>query len=178
MCEKIPLNTDLLRWLKRNMSGDKNHKDLHQATQMWGGLLLGFFFCLRISEILALAGDDVKIPREPSGATISILIRGPRNGQEKLGTTRALRENSTDLCPLRAVQDSLQHRNAVRCSPKWPPPSFRARLTETMKWAAISNNIPTEVVSTHSLRAGGGLRPSSPQGWIGSPYRDSADGEV
>ena len=35
------------------------------------------------------------------------------------------------------------------------PSTFRAKLVEAMKWAATRNNIPSAVVNTHSLRAGG-----------------------
>ena len=35
------------------------------------------------------------------------------------------------------------------------PKSFRPTLVQTMKWAAAANDIPTAVVNTHSLRAGG-----------------------
>ena len=88
--------------------------------------------------------------------TLSILIRGSKNDQEKLGVTRVIRANQSDLCPVQEAFAFLTHRQSVAGSSKWPPSVFRGRLTDAIKWAAIANNIPTDVVSTHSLRAGGG----------------------
>ena len=43
----------------------------------------------------------------------------------------------------------------ARGTPRTHTPSFRAKLVQVMKWDAVSNNIPTDVVNTPSLRAGG-----------------------
>ena len=155
-CKKIPFNTDLLRWLKTNIPVHDTVSENISVLQCWAGLLLGFFFCLRISEILGLTENDIKFDEHDGAKTVSILIRGSKNDQEKLGVTRVLRATGEELCPVMAAYNYSTKRNSCnQTSPHWFNPNFRCKLTHIMKWAATSNNIPSDVVSTHSLRAGG-----------------------
>ena len=116
---------------------------------------------------MARPEDDIKILRGPDGVTMSILIRGSKNDHEKLGAARVLRANDSDMCPVRAAIAFMEHRQSVKDSSEWFPSAFRGRIADATKWDAVAKNISTDVVSTHSLRAGG-IRPSSPQGWTGS----------
>ena len=113
-----------------------------------------FFFCLRISEILALSRNDILLVPDFDGLVLSILIRSSKTDQEKNGATRMLRATGSDLCPVQATQRFLTLLPANSGDASLFPKVFRARLAETMKWAATRNNIPSAVVNTHSLRAG------------------------
>ena len=73
--QKIPFNADLLRWLKANIPVHATVSGNIAVLQLWAGLLLGFFFCLRISEILALTDDDIKFNEDNGVVAVSILIR-------------------------------------------------------------------------------------------------------
>ena len=67
-----------------------------------------------------------------------------------------LRANGSSLCPVFAIRTYRSFFDHFGESPNTLfPASFRARLVQIMKWAAVSNNIPAAVVNTHSLRAGG-----------------------
>ena len=126
------------------------------VAQLWCGLLVAFFACLRISDLLALTNDDDKVTTEESGVVFSILIRGSKTDQEKCGVTRALRANHTTLCPVKAMQSFLSLRiSAGVATCTLFPSSFRAKLVQVMKWAALENGVPGEVANTHPLRAGG-----------------------
>ena len=66
-----------------------------------------------------------------------------------------LRISSSNLCPVAAMESframTLAPDDHVHMFPK----SARATLVQIMKWAAGANDIPADVVNTHSLRAGG-----------------------
>ena len=155
-CKKVPFNTDLLRWIYRELNLSKAVKDVN-LMRLWAGILCAFFYCLRISELLALTWRDIKfVDDSPNTTVLSILIRSSKTDQEKMGVTRMLRANGTSLCPVWAMlkYSSLCDHSDNSNKPLFPS-AFRARLVEVMKWAAVANNIPSAVVNTHSLRAGG-----------------------
>ena len=124
-CKKTPpFNTDLLRWLKRHIPALPSIPDNYKVALLWVEILLGFFFCLRISEILALTEDDVKILHETAGMTLSILIRESGNDQENRGVTRVLSSNKTARRPPQSAFCFTQHRTSSGNNRNWPPPSF------------------------------------------------------
>ena len=57
------------------------------------------------------------------------------------------------------------------------PPSFRAKITQSMKWDALAHNVPSDVINTHSLRAGAPQRCSYPVS-TGSRYIDEGGGKA
>ena len=81
-CKKVPLITDLSRWLRRKLQ--VGHPDVTgRALQLWAGLLVAFFFCLRIPELLALSLRDIASIEEDAGRVLSILIRPSKTDQGK-----------------------------------------------------------------------------------------------
>ena len=82
-CKKVPFNTDLLRWLRPHLEvGGAGGPSLH-IMSVWTGMLLGFFFFLRISELLSLAPNDIKFREDSDGLILSVLIRSSKTDQEK-----------------------------------------------------------------------------------------------
>ena len=155
-CKKVPFITDLLRWIYKELSLHRAVKDVN-PMRLRAGILCAFFYCLRISELLALAWRDIKFADDaPNTTALSILIRSSKTDQEKMGVARMLRANGTSLCPVWATPkySSLCDHSATSTKPL-SPSTFRSRLVEVMNRAAVSNNIPSAVVNTHSLRAGG-----------------------
>ena len=106
-CKKVPFNTDLLRWLFKQLVSDTPNSDRLPAAQLWCGLLIAFFFALRVSELLALAVGDIELTKEDLYSVLSVLTRGSKTDQEKRGAPRARRENATNLCPAKAASDYL-----------------------------------------------------------------------
>ena len=60
-CNKVPFNTDLLRWAHRNLSVGNPTQDRLVIAQIWCGMLVAFYYCLRISELLALTAEDIRV---------------------------------------------------------------------------------------------------------------------
>ena len=102
-CKKVPFNTDLLRWIHSALQvAELQGQSLH-ISSIWAGLLVAFFFCLRVSELLNLTPRDVRFIDEPGGMALSIIIRPSKTDQEKRGATRSLRMNPSVLCPATAL---------------------------------------------------------------------------
>ena len=155
VCKKIPFTTDLIRWVGNQLHTESTLGNQIAIDQLWRGVNVAFFFCLRISELLALTHTDIHTNQDGAIPTLSIIIRGSETDQEHAGATRTLRANTTDICPVYATIRYLT--SLVVCGPsrKIFPPSFRTRLTQCVKWAALAHRIPVQVINTHSLRAGG-----------------------
>ena len=88
---------------------------------------------------------------------LSILIRPSKTDQEKKGVTRSLMANTAELCPVQAL-DMLRkwyHPSKHPGNTPFFPTGIRAKLVHAMKWASAADGIPSAVVNTHSLRAGG-----------------------
>ena len=134
---------------------DEHINPTKPTRQLWCGLTVAMFFCLRISELLALTLHDIKICDTAPDTTLSIVIRSSKTDQEHLGVTRTLRMNHTDCCPAKAMIEYLKCFNDTDTQQHLFPPRFRFRLTQSMKWAASAHNVPIDVINTHSLRAGG-----------------------
>ena len=118
---------------------------------------ISFFFCLRISELLVLSSNDVSFVDEPSGLVLSILIRSSKTDQVRMGVTRTLHTNPSDMCPVKSLYNFLEWKkvNHPSAPTAFFGENFRARLVYATKWAALANGVPTSVVNTHSMRAGG-----------------------
>ena len=167
--KKVPLNADLIRRIRKNLNfKELQSQPLHIAL-IWAGLLLAFFFRLRISELLNLTPRDIKFTDDDQGAILSIPIRSSKNDQERKGETRSLRANPTELCPAQAL-DMLR---------KWYRPSKHPSNTPSSRldfglnsYTLRSGPVPlTEYrpllpTRTHSALAE--QQPCSQQGWIGS----------
>ena len=82
-CKKIPFNTDLLRWIHSELNLTQTLHSSLPLARLWAGILCAFFFCLRISELLALTTQDIKFVDTPEGKVLSIIIRSSKTDQEK-----------------------------------------------------------------------------------------------
>ena len=154
-CKKVPFNTDLLKRIHTELSVNKQAKKDKDIAQFWAGLLAAFFFCLRISELLAIQYRDVKFTRDHGGWITSILIGESKTDQEKAGVTRMLRNTGMQLFPVTAMRILLNDPTLSKSETCIPPSSFRSKLVHATQWSAGESGIPISVVNTHSLRAGG-----------------------
>ena len=59
--KKIPFAAALLRWLFSQMRHESTRSGNYAIEQLWCGVNVAFFFCLRISELIALTVGDVKV---------------------------------------------------------------------------------------------------------------------
>ena len=103
-CKKVPFDMDLLRWVRSKFELDRSLRAPYNVIQLWSRPLVAFFFCLRISELLALTTEDIILVQIPDGWALSILIRSSKADQEKLGVTRTLLANPTSFCSVYAIQ--------------------------------------------------------------------------
>ena len=62
-CKKAPFNTDLLRWLHPQLVIGTTQSNCAPLNQLWCGLLVACFFCLGISELLALTSGISRLRR-------------------------------------------------------------------------------------------------------------------
>ena len=82
-CKKVPFNADLLRWVRTELDISGSGAKSLNTVRLWAVMLLAFFFCLRISELLALTWADVRLIPDPEGMVLSIIIRSSKTDQEK-----------------------------------------------------------------------------------------------
>ena len=130
-------------------------KDEYKVTHLWGGLLVAFFFCLRISELMAYMPTISRLGCRTE-TCLSIAIRRSQTDQAKRGVTRTLSQNTTELWHVEEMKELLRGR-AIQTSTTalFPPTSFRAKLAQAMKGAVVSNRVPVEAANTQFLRDGG-----------------------
>ena len=102
-CKKLPFTTDMIRRVRKQFLVDMPEEAPRRLAQVWCGLLIAFFYCLRISELQALTVDDVAIAHNEKGSMLSVSIRGSETDQEQVGVTRTPRENNTDVFPAKAM---------------------------------------------------------------------------
>ena len=96
----------------------------------------------------------MKLSSDEKGVLLSIVIRGSKTDKEKAGVLRTLRENNSELCPVKAMQALMIARQTERItSPVFPPGVFRDKLVQCMQWAASVHSVQPEVINTHTLVA-------------------------
>ena len=71
VAEKAPFTAELLSWIKDNFTGVNSISD----SQLWSALMIGFFYCLRISEIENLRENDLVSQSTDEGRALTIRIR-------------------------------------------------------------------------------------------------------
>ena len=76
--KKAPVTVELLLRIHANFIDSNCVSDL----QLWAALMIGFFFCLRISEIQDLGENDLVFQSNPEGNALTIRIRKSKTDQE------------------------------------------------------------------------------------------------
>ena len=155
-CKKLPMTTEMIIWIGHQLEVFDDANKQFKTHQLWCGIVIAFFFCLRISELLALTTTDVVVEMNEGVKHITLLIRGSKTDQEKNGVVRTLRENKSSLCPVKATERFLALRESqADTNPKLFTQNCRERITQSLKWAASNHGVTSEVINTHSLRSGG-----------------------
>ena len=89
------------------------------------------------------------------GADLTVRIRKSNTDQESQGALRSLLPTGSFLCPTTASISWFRLRGWGSESGRFVFPKMRPVLYGVLKFDALSNNVPVESISTHSLRAGG-----------------------
>ena len=97
--QKHPVNPELLRWCKRNMTAGQKNPDISQLDT-WGGMLMGFRFSLGISEIGNLHESDIWFETVEGHTCVTIAIRSGKTDHHQHGANRTLRETGCDPHPV------------------------------------------------------------------------------
>ena len=98
--KKVPPDADFLRLIWRNLNvAELQSHPIHIAL-IWAGLLLAFFFCLRISELLNPTPRDIKFTDDDQGMS----------SQFSFGPLRLIKKRKAQRAP-----SGLTPPNCARC---------------------------------------------------------------
>ena len=112
-------------------------------------------------------------------ACITVVIRGSKNDQEKMGVRRTLAATACDMCPVQSIADWLGLKS-------WHPhsdedvfiKSVSDRINRILKEIDADNGIDASRISTRSMRGGcattlyaAGVGPIDIQRWVAGEDR-------
>jgi integrase len=165
--KKIPVTIGMLNWLADNLhlGQDGTPRD-HDEVRVWIAIVLGYFFLLRVSELLELRQEDVQARRGDEWCTdwqradsVTVLIRGSKTDQYNLGCLRSQHRVGGTLCPVGVMKmwGSLAHGDEPIFDAQGPHAKRdgRTRIQNWLRVAAAAVGLPAHRVGTHSLRIGG-----------------------
>ncbi len=157
----------MLEWLAANLRlGQFGATPDADETRVWVAIVLGYFFLLRVSELLELRQEDVQARRGEEWCSdwaladsATVLIRGSKTDQFNLGCLRSQHRVGGTLCPVGAMK--LWARVAHGDEPIFDAKGLhakrdgRTRIQNWLRTAATAVGLPPGRVGTHSLRIGG-----------------------
>jgi integrase len=165
--KKIPTTSAMLEWLGKHMKlGQNGGPRVPGEIRIWTAIVIGYFFLLRVSELLEVRFEDIQPRRgdawcgEWSRAdSATVLIRGSKTDQFNLGCIRTQHRVGGTLCPvgvmkmwssLNPTDETILGLNGVHAKREG-----RHVIQAWLKAAATAVGLPAERVGTHSLRIGG-----------------------
>ena len=107
--KKIPGTVELSTWISSHFIDSQSLPD----NQLWAALMVGFFFCMRVSEIENLRENDLVFQNTDDGMALAIRIRKSKTDQEYHGALRPLLPTGAVMCPSAAVINWLRMRGGV-----------------------------------------------------------------
>ena len=99
--------------------------------------------------------NDSVFQNTDDGIALAIRIRKSKTDQGSLGVLRSLLPTGALLRPSTAVINWMRLRGWDIESDGFLFKNMRLRIAGILKFAALSNDVPVEGISTHSLRSGG-----------------------
>jgi hypothetical protein len=165
--KKIPSTSSMLEWLGSNLKlGQFGSPQVPGEMRVWTAIVLGFFFLLRVSELLEVRFEDVQPRRGEEWCAdwaradaATILIRGSKTDQFNLGCLRTQHRVGGVLCPVGVMRlwASLSPADETVLNLQGPHAHRDGRLAiqAWLKAAATATGLPAARVGTHSLRIGG-----------------------
>ena len=97
---KLPFNVDLLKWTHDQLN---KHPQVSANAEVWGAMVLSFFFCMRTSEMRNLRHCDIILGEKGGEAVITIFFQKSKTDQTAIGRFRSLCKTHSFLCPIAAV---------------------------------------------------------------------------
>ena len=169
---KLPTTPGMLKWIRTQLHLESCAND----AVLWAGLMLAFFFLMRVGEY-AFSGqwDMKKVPTpadlkgQAAGQPVTdyrladeILLRSKSSkaDQEGAGATRNHYRTNERLCPVEAVellQRHLGHRMARELHElllRWEDnsPLARDHIQAILERGAVAVDLPPDRFRSHSLR--------------------------
>ena len=120
-------------------------------------ILIGFFYCLRISELERLTWGKLEIGDDIDGdTTLTLSLVSSKTDQFDDGATKVLKTLQSDLCPIRMLS-RWKTMIASRINPKALVfgPHLRTRLAATLRLAGVECNVDGSRLGAHPMRSGG-----------------------
>ena len=174
---KLPLTIEMLGYLRINIHRSKSRVSFEIV---WAGILLGFSFLLRASELMQLCVKDLTLESDQIGDFVSVFIKGSKTDVKNQGVFRSLYRSNTRLCIVHSMELflSVQKQNGLVLSDLLFPHNFLYSLRTTIKWLAACCGLNIERFSVHSMRSGGGQPPCPQTECQSTTFAVSADGRV
>ena len=150
---KLPLPSVIIEWIYENVGVGSSTATVQKV---WNGLVVGFCFLLRGSEMARIRRNDVKLGKDKKVEYLAIFIASSKTDQREVGVSRSLYQSDSVLRPAKNMQKWYEQSNL---EPDSDTPLFGhatlEKLRIAIKWAAMANNLPTDRFPLHSMRIGG-----------------------
>jgi hypothetical protein len=184
---RLALTTDKLLPVVKWLSGENAHLPTLDAVTVKCCLVMGVFFMLRVSELVAESAvkhtflnacmGDVKIlPSWDDPQFVEFTVRNSKQDYFRQGCVLKVAANGTSICPVAAVMALMRARPGARPD----EPLFvltngkfldRARMQVEMRRALEAVGFKGEDYATHSMRAGGATSLFCCEGFDGDMVR-------
>ncbi|CAK0867425.1 unnamed protein product, partial [Prorocentrum cordatum] len=170
---KRPVTPRMLLWLKQHIHADAGLSQA-DAAALFAAVLLAFFFLLRASEYLVVAGRSRSVDRVVPGEDLEARLEGERVGQfaqgsktdqYNVGTVRNQYATHSALCPVEALAAmQAQHPQRFDCGAEARLPLFRwasgvpvkrEEVQHFLALAGLAAGLKREEIGSRSLRIGG-----------------------
>ena len=152
---KLPVNHDMLTWL---CGGFLTGAEISSGRfEIVCAILVGFFYCLRISELERLTWGKLVPGVDIDGdATLTLSSASSKTDQFNEGATKVLKTLQSDLRPVRMLS-RWGTMTTSRTNPKAlvSGPHLRTRLAATLRLAGVECDVDGSRLGTHSMRSGG-----------------------
>jgi hypothetical protein len=172
---KLPTTPGMLRWIRTQLRPESRPND----AVLWCGLMLAFFYLMRVGEYAhsghwdrqkVLTPSDLKgqaggcaVAHYKEADELLLRFKSSKADQEGAGATRNHYRTHEELCPVEAVElleKHLGHR--MRNEPHEPllrwedgTPLTREHIQAILERSAVACDLPADRFRSHSLRIGG-----------------------
>ena len=147
----MPFNIELLEWMKKDMEkGERKKRRNYSRHRYWVS-----FFLLRVSGIANITRGDVSIENTPRGKKdCPCYTEIEKTDQSGTGVTRALLPTGGTVSHVKVLGEFLEKKK-VQEKRVLPVEMLRLRIEGSLKVATVANGVSSNIIGSHSLRAGG-----------------------
>ena len=148
--QRLPINPEMLL-----MGGANLHPNTPTGSEMWGALMFGLHFALRVGEIEKLQDRDIMFETAGGQTCVTAHIRVSKTDQCKFGAQRTLVMTGCTLCPVTGIAQWLGMKSwHPRASIRIFGSSLFKRPGNFWKGLAVDCGMDQERAISHSMREG------------------------